>query len=106
MTDHQGNSSRPSLCLAIDTDDPIKLALHWLSGSDVVVYVRLGPVQPIRSRSTTLGRLTDHSSRAIRWVQQFAGVVLPLAEIVVLLVAVMLLIIGEIGVDLLLSQLR
>lgn len=123
VTDRQGGS-RPPLCLAINTDgNHIKLALHGLSSSNVTVYASPCPVQPIRSDHTTPSRdnvdsqpegscsrpprsLADHSLRAIQWVRQFTGVVLPLAEIAVLVVAVALLIIGEIGVDSLLGQLR
>lgn len=51
-------------------------------------------------------RVSDRSVRLIRRMHQFAGVMLPLTELAVLLVAVALLIIGEIGVDSLLNQLR
>jgi hypothetical protein len=52
------------------------------------------------------GRLLSRSMGAINRIQQFAGMVLPLVDIAMLLVAVALLIIGEIGIDTVLGQLR
>lgn len=51
-------------------------------------------------------RVAGRSVRLIRRMHQFAGVMLPLTELAVLLVAVALLIIGEIGLDSLLNHLR